>query len=202
MISRNCVFVHEQLLTYAYIHTPGYQLCEFYNCSFVNDPATQSCHGYIPCTKDYQEDTHQNHFCHTIFHKRTNGLYELYSKGCHFSLLSRCDGRNECILDTSPEGRELTYCCCDGELCNVNVTYTHPENVDGGASGGNTVLQHYTLLGLQYVSIPTMEWHNYSARYILNVSRKMSLALLYNMYALSYRKVVHYTKLLCLCICM
>ena len=114
----------------------GHQLCEFYNCSQVVDPLTETCyHGYVACAEESGAETypeHEDHFCQTIFKKGSSGLFEIYLKGCHYSQLSNCEGVNECVLDTSPQANEFTYCCCDGQLCNVNVTYTHPNNVNGG----------------------------------------------------------------------
>ena len=40
-----------------------------------------------------------------------------------------CEGVSQCQIDTDSDQTPL-LCCCAGDLCNINVTFTNPERVN------------------------------------------------------------------------
>lgn len=116
------------------VRPPNHQICEFYNCSLVTDPTTQSCyHGYEVCaeTSAGMAFDHDDHYCQALYQfNSTKRLYELYTKSCQYGI-PRCADSDECFIDTD-RGDAFLQCCCDGQLCNVNVTFSDPSRVVPG----------------------------------------------------------------------
>ena len=119
------------ILSHLSLHSDQ-EVCEFYNCS---EESNVSCyHGYIACAEHPsavgQHINHSNHFCEAAYRKdEATGLYGLYRKGCAFDhpqVATACT--SDCHVDVF-EGDDTLVCCCDGQLCNVNVTFSDPSKI-------------------------------------------------------------------------
>lgn len=107
-------------------------ICEFFNCSAHSN---QTCfHGYVSCS-EYPEASldADHHYCVASYTKDdTTELYELSYKGCHFThpqLATHCTP-GYCHVDYISGDSDL-QCCCEGDLCNVNVTFSDPLKFEG-----------------------------------------------------------------------
>lgn len=122
-------------------------MCEFYNCSTTSD---EPCyHGYVACAEDplavssYPNHTH--HYCEATYREDEElGLYRLYHKGCRFTspqLATQCTP-GDCHVAVIDGDTDIA-CCCDGQLCNVNVTFSDPSRFYGFGKYCN-YMQAYT----------------------------------------------------------
>jgi hypothetical protein len=55
--------------------------------------------------------------------------YQLSKKECRTDEANWCTSGSACDVDTSGQHPDK-FCCCSEDLCNQNVTFSHPENVD------------------------------------------------------------------------
>ncbi len=76
---------------------------------------------------------HTHHYCEATYQlDETTGLYSLYHKGCRFS---RPQFATDCTLGVcevlTVEGDTDIACCCDGQLCNVDIVFDDPSKFEG-----------------------------------------------------------------------
>nr|BAA82606.1 sALK-6 [Ephydatia fluviatilis] len=94
-------------------------LCETFACT----DASHCSHGYAPCSGPQA--------CEANYRKNTRGTYSLISKQCRGSTPSSSPVQcvpGQCVVDAE-SGNDSVSCCCYGDRCNVNVTFTVPSQV-------------------------------------------------------------------------
>ncbi len=105
-------------------------VCEYFNCSGRN----QLCyHGYLSCSDDPQAELTPNtdhHYCVATYKlDETTNLHKLYFKGCADPQLATHCTPGVCQVQYT-EGDTILDCCCSQQLCNVNVTFSDPEQFE------------------------------------------------------------------------
>ena len=121
-----CAFVHVQcyvLLTPCYPLLPlaaNIPLCETFTCT---DERLCS-HGYTACPGT------QSHSgtCQAVYQKNTKGKFTLTSKQCVYPSSPSLCAEGQCVVNTG-SGTDTVNCCCHGDKCNVNVTFTQRAQV-------------------------------------------------------------------------
>lgn len=95
---------------------PAYQpmICEYYDPHECKKDSNQ-CNATIVCEKP--ENGKRSH-CYA-FLTNTTGTLVLSKKGCWLDDF-QCYNETKCIA--KDEGKGNFYCCCEGSMCNVNVT--------------------------------------------------------------------------------
>ncbi len=114
-----------------------HQVCEFYNCSTAHTDNSSCFHGYASCSEDPRAESFpdtDHHHCVASFKKNeTTNLYNLSYKGCHFVdplIASHCIP-GECHVEYV-EGDSDLGCCCNGQYCNTDVSFSDPSKFDVG----------------------------------------------------------------------
>eukprot|EP00731_Ephydatia_muelleri_P033658 Em0034g40a len=88
--------------------------------TFVCTDASHCSHGFAPCSSPQA--------CTADYRKNTKGTYSLVSKQCTPSSSPVQCVPGQCVVDTG-SGNNSVSCCCYGDKCNVNVTFTVPSQV-------------------------------------------------------------------------
>ena len=96
-------------------------ICETFTCTDAN----HCRHGYTSCPGTQS----RNGTCQAVYQKNTKGKYTLTSKQCAdpSSSPSLC-AEGQCMVNAG-SGNDTVSCCCHGDKCNVNVTFTQPAQV-------------------------------------------------------------------------
>ena len=91
-------------------------MCETFSCT----DASHCSHGYVTCSGPQA--------CEATYRKNTKGTYSLVSKQCKGSSSPVQCVPGQCVVETG-SGNSTVSCCCYGDKCNVNVTFTVPSQV-------------------------------------------------------------------------
>jgi len=111
-------------------------VCEFFNCS-----VEEGCiSGYQVCSEDpdlteLQANDHSDHYCFSGLNINvTTGELTPNFKRCFIGAQHADCGRNRCLAAPLVETGILYTCCCNTNLCNVNVEMLPPLTVLPGQS--------------------------------------------------------------------
>ncbi|XP_008203921.2 activin receptor type-2A-like [Nasonia vitripennis] len=95
--------------------------CESYNLLTCNDENKEKCVTQQKCGPKGPE-TH-NH-CFTLWELNSvTGDSKVHMKGC-FLNNKDCYNKSHCVQKNKDAVNQLFFCCCNGDMCNQNVTYT------------------------------------------------------------------------------
>ncbi|KAF2901915.1 hypothetical protein ILUMI_04271 [Ignelater luminosus] len=134
--------------------------CEFYNktmCTKSRESGSgQGCNEQEEC--ELQGDGKRSH-CYALWTMDENGNKNITLKGC-FLNTEECYDKQECIEKADKSNKGFWFCCCEGNMCNQNLTWdptsTEPTPVKAMEPAPNDFNVYFPVLIVVLVVGPCM----------------------------------------------
>lgn len=139
------------------------RICEFYNASMCSESrgqgGAQGCYSKEECPLPEKHDPEKRSHCFVLWHTNATGAWTIKLKGC-FLNSADCYNKKECVERAHMPKKDLMFCCCEGDMCNKNFTWS-PEPETTSVSTPPTVepptnvvtIISYTVIGLLLVAL-------------------------------------------------
>ncbi|GAB6032062.1 hypothetical protein CHUAL_010428 [Chamberlinius hualienensis] len=96
---------------------PTTSRCEYYNETQCNQTG-EGCNSTQTC--EVVEADKRSH-CYVLWQNNSNG-FTIKMKGCWLNHVA-CYDKRECVETREEPKKQLYFCCCEGDLCNRNMSY-------------------------------------------------------------------------------
>jgi hypothetical protein len=95
--------------------------CDYYNRSKCLATG-KGCGEYKEVCKP-PDGNEKTTLCYALWHNTTDKGFVPEFKGCWVGSHKDCNDKSKCIENRKETKKQLFFCCCEGDLCNTNITH-------------------------------------------------------------------------------
>ncbi|XP_058788645.1 activin receptor type-2A-like isoform X2 [Phymastichus coffea] len=116
------LFVKTAIIIFKGYRGEEFIYCESYNAATCDKSNKKDCFTQEKCGSITSD---QHNHCFTLWeYNFGTDISEVQMKGC-FLNNKDCYEKSHCVVKNKESTKQLYFCCCNGQMCNKNITYTN-----------------------------------------------------------------------------